>query len=213
MKNLNKNKKILLIIFFILLVGGLTIFAYYLFLPQLQIQDKKEISVLPTPADEIEIFNGEESRTAIAQITNLDNLIKFLNTEFVFQEREDRHVRSQQEFFGLRGGNELDFAMLSAYVLRRQELGEAAIMRYRYSKNQNEQRIGTVVVFRGHDLPPKYITFGAEGVRAQAYGWSFGELFQMEEQRIGTKITGYQLFVLWPLPGVEDLWPEQWLYR
>jgi hypothetical protein len=208
-----KKSKILLILFSVLF-GLLIVFVIYFLLPENEIPLVREIPPQPLPGviPPPPLPEGEFA-AAITEITTFNDLINKLNIEFVFQEREDRQVRSPQEFFGLRQGNELDFAIFSAYVLKYLELGEAAVMRYKYLNVQNEQRIGTAVIFRGIDLPPKYIIFEPNNIRAVAYGWSFEELFRMEEQRIGTRITGYEIFLLWPLPTVEQLWPAEWRQR
>lgn len=216
-EKIKKNKRILILFSILLVLLAVFVYrAYYLFPLKLEYEGEKialpiyEAEIPPKKDIAPQRLYGEELRTAIARITTIDDLINWLNTQFVFQEREDGTVRSIQEFFELKQGNELDFALFSAYVLRRNGLGEASVIRYRYSINQGEQRIGTVVAFRGHDLSPKHITFGAEGARAQAYGWSFVEMFEMEERRIGATITDWQMFLLWPLPSEEDLRTKEW---
>jgi hypothetical protein len=200
LKETIKKNKIIIILFSLLLII-LFIFSFY---PIKDVQVEKE---LPPLVEE------KEFTATIIQITTLDKLITKLNTEFTFQKRDDRSVRSPQEFFELKQGNELDFAMFSAYILKYNGLGEVAIARYKYLINQNQEKIGTVVIFRGHNLPPKYITFGQEGARIFDYGWSFEELWRTEEQRIKAVITAYKIFLLWPLPPLEELWPTEWQQR
>lgn len=186
-----KNQYLLVLLFFLILF--LVISAYYLFFQE----DKKEV---------IEMPNIEKNLKKAA--IGLDSLIEKLNTEFMFQQREGKKIYFPEKFSELKQGNELDFALYTAQTLKLENLGEVAIMRYSYLNQKKEQGIGTVVIFRGINLPPKYITFGENGAEVFTYGWSFRGLFQIEEQRLGVTINNYELFLLWPLPSTEDLWPE-----
>lgn len=167
-----------------------------------------------------EVLQGEGTDGEAVQVARLEEwiigidshikLVDKLNAGFVFQDRNDRQVRLPEEFFALKQGNQLDFAVFIAFVLRDRGLGEVAVFRYRYIINQGAERIGSAVVFRGHDLPPKYISLSKESAEAIAYGWSLEELLRIEEQRIGATITHHRTFLLWPLPDAESLWPEEW---
>lgn len=197
----------------------------YLFLPQVRqalqplyraddIQkDLRQVAPQPPRAVPLNAEAKRQLLTALRGITNHTDLINKLNAEFAFQERDGKQVRAPEEFFALKQGNQLDFALFTAFALRQQNLGEVAVLRYRYIINQGKERIGSGVIFRGRDLPPKYISFGPNGAEVMPYGWSFDELFQMKERRIGAKITGYRIFLLWPLPTAEDLWLEEWQGR
>ena len=57
---------------------------------------------------------------------------------------------------------------------------------------------------------PKTIIFTKEGTSIYPHGWSFEEMFQKEEQRLGTKITEYAVSY-WTDKG--ELWPEKWEKR
>jgi len=200
-----KNNKYYLISFFALLlflaIGAIA--YYYLFLKNRDlsqiVQDK------PMPEQNLEPF--------IAGQAELDNLILLLNTDFIYQPREDETIRFPEEFKELKEGNELDFALFTAYSLRTAGLGEAAVLRYKYQREEAESNINTIVIFRGHNLPPKHIAFGTEGARVFNYGWSFEDLFRAEEQRLGITITEHQMFLLWPLPSQEDLLTKEWQTR
>jgi len=171
---------------------------------------EEEIVFTPVPATE------EDLRLMVAQMTNLTDLVNKLNTEFSYRERDDKTVRLPKEFLTYRGGNKLDFAVFSAFVLNEHQLGEIALIRYRYLMNEDEgqKNIETGIVFRGEAMPPQYLRFGSEGVFAIPYGWSYQDLFQVEEERTGKTIIDYQAFLLWPpIPNEENLWPEEWYQR
>lgn len=213
-----KKNKYFLIVFFLFLLSFLLL-AFYLFLrknyqpineaPIEEEVNQPVVSLPDSPAQDSE----KDFKTTITEIRTLNNLIDYLNTKFVFQEREDKNIRFPEEFFELKQGSELDFALFSAYLLKSNNLGEVAIMRYKYLDEREQQGINTVVIFRGTDLPPKHIAFGAKGTQIFIYGRSFEELFRAEEQRLELIITGYEIFLLWPLPEVEALWPEEWRQR
>ena len=205
------KKQIVILITAIIIVGAAVWAGIKMLEHQPEVPVIDEVPITDEVIDDQDIEQDFEA--AVAGIETLDNLVDKLNTEFVFQQRQDREIRFPEEFFELRQGNQLDFALFSAYALRTNNLGEAAVIRYKYLDEQGQQRINTVVAFRGPDLPPKHIAFGPEGAQAFTYGWSFEELFQMEEQRLGITITEYEIFLLWPLPTAEDLWPDQWRQR
>lgn len=211
-----KNKAAIIVISLSLFSGFLLAFAINFYLPKSDVNNETAAPPAGTAEDPLAkpvFIPKPELITALHEIDTHDELINKLNADFVFQERDDRHVRYPQEFFELKQGNELDFALFTAHALRYRMLGEVAVARYRYETDQNQENIGTVVIFRGRDLPPKYIAFGQEGARAFDYGWSFDELWQKEEERIGAKITGHRTHLLWPLPRAEDIWSDEWRAR
>lgn len=201
----------------IILISITIAFLVALILYVLLSRDEQKLldEVAPPPIEEVPVEDIESKINLIQQTVNivtLNDLINKLNTEFIFQERNDRQVLAPEEFYALKRGNQLDFAIFTAFVLKNQNLGEVAVLRYKYI-DQDTERIGSGVIFRGSDLPPKYIRFGQGGTEVITYGWSFEELFRLEEERKGVVISGYKIFLLWPLPNAEILWPEEWISR
>lgn len=196
------RKTIILVAVFLVII----IFSIIFIFPPERAVEEPEFT--PVPATE------EDLRLLVAQMTNLTDLVNKLNTEFIYQKRDDKIVRLPIEFLTYRAGNELDFAVFSAFVLKEHQLGEVAVIRYRYLGNEGQKNIKTGVVFRGEAMPPQYLRFGLEGVFAIPYGWSYQDLFQIEEKRTGKTIIDYQVFLLWPpIPNEENLWPEEWHQR
>ena len=220
MKTFTKKQKIVILIIAII-VAGAVIWAGIKMLehqPEVPIQPSAQQPEyqpdIPIVDEKINNqYTNQDFRVVVTGNEMFDNLITKLNTEFTYQQREDKEIRFPQEFFELKEGNQLDFALFTAYTLRTNNLGEAAVMKYKYLDEQNEQKVNTVVVFRGLDLPPKHIVFEPKGVQVFTYGWSFEELFQIEEQRLRITIIGHEVFLLWPLPTADDLWAEQWIKR
>jgi len=143
-------------------------------------------------------LNGFEE--TIAQLDTSEKLLAFLNEHFEFTDRQGNVALTPEEFFESRKGNSWDFAAFSSYVLWKHKY-EAGIIRYKYG-----DVINAVVVFRDADIP-KTIIFASEGISAYAHGWSFEEMFQKEEERLGIKIDEYAISY-WTDAG--ELWPEEW---
>jgi hypothetical protein len=139
----------------------------------------------------------------IAQFDTSEKLVAFLNEHFEFTDRQGNVALTPEEFFEAQEGGEQDFAVFTSYVLWKHKY-EAGIIRYRIEDFTN-----TVVVFRDEDLP-KTIIFTPQGTDIYHHGWSFEEMFQKEEERLGAKINEYTISY-WTDEG--ELWPEEWKKR
>ena len=199
---MSKEKKI--IIFFLVLgVVVLGIVGYFLsgwFFEQ----PSAPISPTPThPAGKEELSISENFEEVIKQLNTSQKLIDYLNKNFIIEDREQTEFLLPQEFFEKKKGTSWDFAVFTSYVLWKNNY-DASIVRYKY-----DSKINAVIVFRDKDLP-KTIIFTKKGPSIYPHGWSFEEMFQKEEQRLGIKITEYAVSY-WTDKG--ELWPEKWEKR
>jgi len=140
------------------------------------------------------------------EVVGLDTsakLIDYLNEHFAIENRKDEKTYTPQEFFQKKSGGEKDFSMFIMHVLDLHDF-EVAIMTYKLSSEETH----TVTIFRDIDLP-KYIFLTNDSVNMTAHGWSFEDLFQTEEKRLGEEIVEYKLFS----PGSENLIVDEWTKR
>ena len=221
-----KNKKIIFgiigAILFVFIIFLLYFFikspADYNLIPE---KEKKEINNLEETEETEEniektidnfyqeiIVNNEISdnfEEAVNQLDVSNKLIGFLNKKFNFETRKSEIALQPEEFFKNKKGNEIDFAVFVAHVLDYHKY-ETGIIQYRTDNNQ--QPIGTVIIFRDKDLP-KYIFFNQGKTYLLHHGWSFEELFQKEDQRLSIQITEFAIFY----PNVFDLTNKNWVKR
>jgi len=199
---MSKEKKIA-ILFLVLGAIVLGIIGYFLsgwFFKQ----PSAPISPIPSSSTEKEKPSiSENFEEAIKQLDTSQKLIDYLNENFKIEDREQIEPLLPEEFFEKKKGISWDFAVFTSYVLWKNHY-DASIVRYKY-----DGKINAVVVFRDKDLP-KTIIFTKKGVSVYPHGWSFEEMFQKEEQRLGTKITEYTISY-WTDKG--ELWPERWKKR
>ena len=146
---------------------------------------------------------SEDFEKAIRQLDIPQKLVDYLNESFEVEDREQTAPLLPQEFFKKKKGTSWDFAVFVSCVLWKNNY-DASIVRYKY-----DGKINAVVIFRDKDLP-KAIIFTKKGVSIYPYGWSFEEMFQKEEKRLGAKITEYAISY-WTDKG--ELWPEKWKKR
>lgn len=197
-----KEKKIT-IFFLVLGVIVLGIIGYFLS-EQLSRQPSAPISPTPShPAEKEKPSISENFEEAIKQLNTSQKLIDYLNENFKIEDRDQTEPLLPEEFFEKKKGTSWDFAVFTSYVLWKNHY-DASIVRYKY-----DGKINAVVVFRDKDVP-KTIIFTKEGTSIYPHGWSFEEMFQKEEQRLGTKITEYAVSY-WTDKG--ELWPEKWEKR
>ncbi|MBC7074091.1 hypothetical protein H5T58_01745, partial [Candidatus Parcubacteria bacterium] len=140
----------------------------------------------------------------ISQLNTPEKLVEYLNKNCKLEDREEEKPREPKEFFEKKRGTQWDFAIFTSYILWKNHY-DSAIIRYKYG----EGKINVVVVFRDKDLP-KTIIFNSQGVSMYAHGWSFEEMLQKEEKRLGEKISEYSVSY-WT--DKEELWPEEWIKR
>lgn len=194
-----------------LIILGVTLFliptSYFLF----HIFFKKPTSlpsqnppqVLPTPPIE-KATTTQSFNEIIPQLNTSQKLIDYLNENFKLEETEQEKPKTPEQFFEDKKGTQWDFAIFTSYILWKNKY-DAAIIRYKYDSG----KINVVVVFRDTDLP-KTIIFTPEGVLSYPHGWSFDEMFQKEEERLGIQIKEYAVSY-WTDKG--ELWPEEWTKR
>ncbi|MCD6429415.1 hypothetical protein J7L09_01840 [bacterium] len=197
-----REKKIT-IFFLVLGVVVLGIIGYFLSNWYFK-QPSAPISPMPThPAGKEEPSISENFEKAIEQLNTSQKLIDYLNENFIIEDREQTEPFLPREFFEKKKGTSWDFAVFTSYVLWKNNY-DASIVRYKY-----DGKINAVVVFRDKDLP-KTIIFTKKGTSIYPHGWSFEEMFQEEEQRLGIKITEHAISY-WTDKG--ELWPEKWEKR
>ncbi len=141
----------------------------------------------------------------ISQLNTSQALIEFLNNNFSFKPKRGYQALTPQEFLKERRGGEQDFAKMAAYVLYQNNF-ISFILVYQYLDENGEESAGFITTFRDRDLP-KYIYFDRQGAHLEHHGWSFGELCQIEERRLGVNIIKYA--VLSPL--AIELKPDKWV--
>jgi hypothetical protein len=192
--------------FFIIAIG-VVIFITLAVLSWLDISKQYQQEMTPITKDKEEKKEfpiiGTEFGEVIAQLNSSQKLIDYLNENFIFEIKEEEDISSPQEFFKIQKGNSRDFAIFTSYVLWKHKY-EAGIICYKIEDFTN-----TVVVFRDEDLP-KTIIFTPIGTDIYHHGWSFEEMFQKEEERLGAKINEYTISY-WTDEG--ELWPEEWEKR
>ena len=197
-----KEKKIII---FFLILGVIVLGTIGYFLSE-QLSRQLSAPILPTSthlAGKEKLSISEDFEGAIKQLDTSQKLIDYLNENFKIKDREQTEPLLPEEFFEKKKGTSWDFAVFTSYVLWKSNY-DASIVRYKY-----DGKINAVVVFRDKDLP-KTIIFTKEGTSIYPHGWSFEEMFQKEEQRLGTKITEYAVSY-WTDKG--ELWPEKWEKR
>ena len=197
-----KEKKTII---FIIVVGVIVLGVIGYFLSEkISRQSSTPISPTPShPAEKKKPSISENFEEAIRQFDTPQKLIDYLNENFKIEDRKQTEPLSPQEFFEKKKGTSWDFAVFTSYVLWKNNY-EASIVRYKY-----DSKINAVVVFRDKDVP-KTIIFTEKGTSIYPHGWSFEEMFQKEEQRLGAKITEYTVSY-WTDKG--ELWPEKWEKR
>ncbi len=192
-------------IYFFLVLGIiiLALIAYFLS-GQLFKQSSRPISPMPTPSAGKETLSiSEDFGEAIKQLDAPQKLIDYLDGNFKIEDREQIESLVPQEFFAKEKGTSWDFAIFASYVLWYNKY-DAAVIRYKY-----DDKVNAVVVFRDEDLP-KTMIFTKKGISVYPHGWSFEEMFQKEEERLGAKITEYTISY-WTDRG--ELWPGKWEER
>ena len=197
-----KEKKTII---FIIVVGVIVLGVIGYFLSrEFFIQPSTPISPTPShPAEKKKLSISEIFEEAIRQLDTPQKLIDYLNENFKIEDRKQVPFLPPEEFFERKKGTSWDFAIFTSYVLWKNNY-DASIVRYKY-----DSKINAVVVFRDKDVP-KTIIFTEKGTSIYPHGWSFEEMFQKEEQRLGTKITEYAVSY-WTDKG--ELWPEKWEKR
>ena len=204
MKNINELSKtrILLTAILVSLVTGMIVWYFLAEKRERELAVKEPLEQAElAPQDLIQFDNFE---ALVAEIDASEELIDFLNDNFVLEFRQGYLAQTPEELFQTRRGASHDFAVFSAYVLSRNNY-EAMVIRYRFLDKDNVEGSQTVVVFRDVDVP-KYIAFTQEGAQIFAHGWSFRDLFQAEEQRLDIEIFEYALFS----PGIINLETDDW---
>jgi hypothetical protein len=145
----------------------------------------------------------DDFNEAVAYMDTPQKLVSYLKGNFVFEPGENELTLKPQELFDKKKGDSRDFAIFASYILDGHNY-EAVIIRYKYGDN-----INAVIVFRDEDLP-KTIIFTSEGAEIYAHGWSFEEMLQKEEEKLGVHISEYAVSY-WTDTG--ELWPEEWSAR
>lgn len=200
-KPLKKNQQVLF------LVGSLILILVLILIISLVIFKKPKSSVPsvspPTSSTE-QLPTSQDFDEVVFQLNTSKTLIDYLNQNFIIEERNQSNPLMPKEFFEAKKGTQWDFAVFTTYVLWKNHY-DSSIIRYKYG----EGKINAVVVFRDKDLP-KTIVFTSKEVFMYPHGWSFEEMFQKEEERIGEKITEYAVSY-WTDKG--ELWPENWRKR
>lgn len=142
----------------------------------------------------------------ISKLTSSQEILNYLKENFILEERKETLFLVPKEIFENKKGNSFELAILTSYILWYQRYN-ASIIKYK-TENGNQY---SVVVFRDKDLP-KTIAFTFSGPILYHHGWSFEEMFEKEEERLGEKIKEYSLFY-WSDAGKLLPEKEEWERR
>jgi hypothetical protein len=127
------------------------------------------------------------------EVKDYKDLISFLDDSFEYVESDSLVAKNPEAFYETKRGSAVDFAVFSFNVLN--NLGyRTGVMRYDYSDSSANTKTNFVTVFRTEE-GPKHIVFSDNGVFLFEYGWSFQELINTEEKRLGQNIDRYLYFV------------------
>lgn len=208
------NKKGLIILVIVLIIFAF-LAVYLLFLSQSSKISKIPNNEVTQPlvqlmADDKSVVLEEKNSdfsTVLKELSSSAKLVGFLNQYFKFVQESSFIGQKPEDFFVARQGNALDFAIFSSFVLKQQGL-EGGIIRYDFATEQAGSNF--VVVFRDTDLP-KYIVATDQGVLMFVHGWSFNDLINAEEERLGKKIGRYAYFPVGETDFSEPVAPYEWI--
>ncbi|NCN86781.1 hypothetical protein GW932_03020 [archaeon] len=121
----------------------------------------------------------------------------------------DDNLLSSKEVYEAREGTEYDLLRLVLNILLNHQI-QGALFVYQYENN-----FEAVVVFRDVD-EPRYYYFEEGVLKMKHHGWSFDELINSEEERIGIEISKYGTIFEGDLRGnkilnIKDV--EEWRER
>lgn len=183
-----RKHKALVIVLSVVVFISLIVFFLQTRRPQIIVDEQKEEEI---KEEEVIIDEGAELivpeyplfEEVVENLSTSAKLVDYLNQNFINKSAEEVSVFSAKvlEYHGF----------------------EAIVLRYRYQRG-----IHTATLLRDGDLP-KYITTTDTGIGIVAYGWSFEDFFQKEEERLGITIIDYARF----LPGETNLIPKEWIKR
>jgi len=149
---------------------------------------------------------NEEQMNLISKIKSSQDLINYINQNISIESSVGLLSKQPSELLSTKSGEIQDVAYLSNYILLRNGLFSSLIL-YSYKEN-NKEEYNIIVPFRDIDVP-KYIYFNKNEAVAINHGWSFEEMFQKEEERLGLKIIRYN--ILNPKTGFLET--SEWLSR
>ena len=131
---------------------------------------------------------------------NPEDLITYLNNDFELVDDEDQNL---EEFLSSQKGSKEDFLYFLADILYDAGL-HGGVITYR----SEDESVNSVTMFRGEDLP-SYIYFDSDNLVKDNHGWSFEDLFNKEEERLGVEIRDYKIFD----PATMESMPDDWINR
>lgn len=153
-----------------------------------KIPPSSQVSPVPSESPKTILPLSNQFIETISHLANSQEFLDYLKENFVLEEKDLPSSLSPQEIFERKKGNSFELAIFTSYVLWFQRY-ENSIIKYKTEKG----RENSVVIFRDKDLP-KTIVFTSQGPVIYHHGWSFEEMFQKEEERLGEKIKEYSLF-------------------
>jgi len=188
-----KYKKILIIITILIVI----LFGFLINNKYSDLQSSNS-EIIEEPKEEI--VYSDDFEELISQLNTSARLIDFLNDNFTYSPRVGSNALNPEEFFEEKKGGPQDFASFASYVLHKNGFISFSFV---YESKDNTYY---AVSLRDTDLP-KYIYFDNEGAHIVSHGWSFRDLCQKEEERLGIKIERYGTVS----PTSTNLEPQEWV--
>ncbi len=135
-------------------------------------------------------YQADLSRV-ISELSSPQLLISFLGKNFILEEEQSLAALSPEVFYQAKRGSKADFAAFISFILSQHKY-QAGVIRYQYLDDQIIKD-NIVVIFRDIDKP-RYIVLDDKNFSIYHHGWSFQDLVNAEEKRIGKSIFRYVYF-------------------
>lgn len=161
---------------------------------------EKKPNIIPLPPKP-DIIYFDDLDKLISQLKTSTDIIWYVNSEIKYTPKEGNQALSPEELIENKSGGDQDLAVFVGSALRANDLISFTFI---YEDTNNNRYY--VVAFRDTDLP-KYIYFDESGAHAVHHGWSFREIKDHEEERLGIEITRYGT----NSPALLELEPQEWV--
>lgn len=158
--------------------------------------------------DEFENENQVFDTTEIIEAKTPEEMVNVLNSSnFMITEQKSWNVIEPEDFLEKGGGSKVDALVFLGSSLH-QKGYEVGILRYLYTVG-GSSKTSAVLLLKDYNTP-KHIFWGENGLNISEHGFSFEELFVLEEERLGIVITDYAAF----LPAnFKNLHNPKWIKR